>query len=139
MTRITGECGRLADGISRTSAELAHLTERLATVETPDHPLGSRIEPVLAELKAVMERLDRRAEERVEREAEAAATLSAAVQALGEMTRHAELAVYRGRPVGKPKGVPDAPGPRRLWDRLSEWGTKAAPSGRRRADEKGRG
>jgi hypothetical protein len=140
VTRITGECGRLVDGISRTSAELAHLTDRFAMVETPDHPLGSRIEPVLAELKEVIERLDRRAEERLEREVEAAATLSAAVEALADMTRQAELtAAYRGRTAGKPKGAPDRAGPRRLRDRLSEWGTRVGPFGRRGADEKGRG
>jgi len=139
ITRIGEECGRLVDGISKTSTELAHLAERLATMETPDHPLGPKIEPVLAELKESIDRLDRRAEERLKRELEAAATLSAAVTALGDMTRQAEQKAYRKQRGGSLAGAPDRSISRRLWERLNDLGSKVAPFSRRRADEKGRG
>jgi hypothetical protein len=139
VTRIAGECGRLVDGISRTSAELAHLTERLATMETPDHPLGPKIEPALAELKEAIDRLDKRADERLERELEAAATLSAAVAALAEMTRQAEQKASKRQKVSSPPGASGGAVLRRLWERLSDLGTKVVPLSRRHIDEKGSG
>jgi hypothetical protein len=137
VTRIAEECGRLVDGISRTSAELAHLAERLAATETPDHPLGPKIEPVLAELTRSIERLDKRADERLQRELEAAATLSTAVAMLADLARRAEQKASVRRRSGSPTG--GATISRRLWDRLSDLGAKVVPFSRGRIDEKRKG
>jgi hypothetical protein len=137
VARIAEECGRLVDGISRTSAELGSLAERLAAMETPDHPLGPKIEPVLAELKRSIELLDKRADERLERELEAASTLSAAVATLAEMTRRVERRGVIRRPSGSLAAGAAMAG--RLWERAGDLATRIVPFSRRRADGKGRG
>jgi hypothetical protein len=90
-------------------------------------------------LKEAIDRLDKRADERSERELETAAKLSAAVAALSEMTRRAgEKASMRPK-LSLLTGVPGAAVSRRLRERLSDLWNKVVPSSRRHMDEKGRG